>query len=159
MAVSASPDRMYFEDLEVGLRFGGTSYSVERGEMIAFARKWDPRPIHIDEAAGENAGFNGVIASGAYTTAIFTLLAMRSRQEAGDHAVIAGLGVQNRLPNPVRAGDVLIYRGEVASRRESTSRPDAGVVTTAATLTNESDQVVFDSETVTLVARRPNVRE
>ncbi len=148
-------DRAYFEDLEVGLRFGGDSYAVEHEEMLAFARKWDPQAMHVDVEAGEQAGFDGIIASGAYTTAIFTLLATRSRLKAGDHAVIAVMAVRNRLPHPVRAGDELTYRAEVSSRRESKSRPDAGVVTTIATLTNQRDQIVFESESVTLVARRP----
>jgi acyl dehydratase len=147
--------RKYFEDLEVGQRFGGASYAVEREEMVAFARKWDPRPIHVDEEAGVAAGFGGVIASGAYTTAIFTLLSMRSRAQAGDHAVIAGLGAESRLPNPVRAGDTLTYRAEISAKRESGSRSDAGVVHTRARLTNQEGAVVYESETATLVEKRP----
>lgn len=147
--------RKYFEDLEVGHRFGGASYTVERDEMVAFARKWDPRPIHVEEEAGIAAGFGGVIASGAYTTAIFTLLSMRSRAQAGDHAVIAGLGAESRLPQPVRAGDTLTYGAEISAKRASESRADAGIVLTRARLTNQAGAVVYESETATLVARRP----
>ncbi len=148
--------RRYFEDLEVGHRFGGASYRVERDEMVAFARKWDPRPIHVDEEAGAAAGFGGVIASGAYTTAIFTLLSMRSRAQAGDHAVIAGLGAESRLPHPVRAGDTLTYGAEISAKRESGSRTHAGIVHTRARLTNQEGAVVYESETATLVERRPS---
>jgi acyl dehydratase len=149
------PLRAYFEDLAVGHRFGGAAYEVSREEMLAFASKWDPRPIHIDDGAGRDAGFGGVIASGAYTTAIFTLLSMRSRREAGDHAVIAGLGAESRLREPVRPGDTLTYSGEIASKRESESRADAGIVRTRARLTNQTGAVVYECETATLVQRRP----
>ena len=44
--------RAYFEDIEVGVPFGGQSYAVEREEMLVFAQKWDPRAMHIDEQAG-----------------------------------------------------------------------------------------------------------
>jgi acyl dehydratase len=150
-----SAERAYFEDLEPGHRFGGASYEVPREEMLAFARKWDPRPIHVDDGAGRAAGFGGVIASGAYTTAVFTLLAMRSRQAAGDHAVIAGLGAESRLPEPVRPGDTLTFGGEISAKRASASRPDAGVVHTRARLVNQRGAVVYECETATLVQRRP----
>jgi acyl dehydratase len=146
--------RKLFEDLEVGARFGGERYVVPEAEMIAFARKWDPRPIHVDDEAARAAGFGRAIASGAYTTAVFTLLAMRSRQADGEHAVIAGLGARMALPRPVRGGDELEYRAEITDKRTSRSRPDAGIVTTRARLYNQHDEVVYESTTATLVARR-----
>jgi acyl dehydratase len=147
--------RSYLEDLEVGARFGGESYAVVDAEMLAFAQKWDPRPIHLDAEAGAAAGFGGIIASGAYVEAIFTLLTQRSRKKSGDHAVIAAMGATRRLSNPVRAGDTLTYEGEITATRESRSRPDAGVVHTLGRLTNQKGEVTLEVETVTLVERRP----
>lgn len=149
--------RSYLEDLEVGSRFGGEQYLVEEEEMLAFARKWDPRSIHLDAEAGAAAGFGGIIASGAYVEAIFTLLTMRARKQAGDHAVIAAMGATKRLSNPVRSGDTLTYDGEITATRESKSRPDAGVVNTRGRLTNQRGEVTLEIETVTLVERRPVV--
>lgn len=146
--------RTFYEDLAVGDRFGGTTYTVPAGEMLDFSRKWDPRPVHLDRDAAAAAGFGDVIASGAYTTAILTLLFMRAREQAGNHAVIAVLGVHNQMPNPVRAGDVLGFDAEIVAKRESRSRAGTGVVTTRARLTNQDGAVVLDSETVTLVQCR-----
>jgi len=145
---------MFFEDLEVGATFGGERYAVEGDEMIDFARKWDPRPIHVDDAAGVEAGFGEAIASGAYTTAIYTLLTLRSREANGGHAVIAGLGSESKLPRPVRRGDVLEFRGQILNKRVSRGRPDAGVVETQGRLHNQDDEIVYESTTFTLVARR-----
>jgi len=145
----------YLEDLKVGMAFEGERYAVPHDEMIEFARKWDPRPIHLDDAAGRAAGFGGVIASGAYTTAIFTRLTLAARDADGGHAVIAGLGATMALPNPVRAGDVLAFRAEIVEARPSKSRPDAGVVSMRATLVNQRGEVVYETTTATLVARRP----
>ena len=147
--------RSYYEDIPVGLRFGGESYRVDRDEMLDFARKWDPRPYHVDDAAGAAAGYGAAIASGAYTTAVFTLLAMRSRTKAGDQAVLAGLGAEIRLPHPVRAGDLLRYDAEIVAKRESKGRPDAGIIHTLARVTNQDGVLVYESKTATLVARRP----
>ncbi|MFO0687820.1 MAG: MaoC/PaaZ C-terminal domain-containing protein [Myxococcota bacterium] len=145
----------YLEDLAPGDGFGGERYAVARDEMIDFARKWDPRPIHLDDEAGRAAGFGCAIASGAYTTAIFTRLALASREADGGHAVIAGLGATMSLPNPVRAGDVLEFRAEVLEARPSKSRPDAGVVRMRARLCNQDGEPVYESTTATLVSRRP----
>lgn len=145
----------YLEDLKVGETFGGLRYAVEREEMLDFARKWDPRPIHLDDEAGRQAGFGEAIASGAYTTAIFTRLALASREADGGHAVIAGLGATMSLPQAVRAGDVLEFRSEILEVRPSKSRPDTGVVTMRARLHDQHGRIVYESNTSTLVARRP----
>lgn len=145
----------YLEDLKVGDSFGGVRYAVPRDEMIEFARKWDPRPIHVDDEAGRAAGFGEAIASGAYTTAIFTRLALASREADGGHAVIAGLGASMALPRPVRAGDELEFRAEILEARPSKSRPDAGVLTMRARLYDQRGEIVYESTTSTLVARRP----
>lgn len=145
----------YLEDLKAGDSFGGQRYAVDRDEMIEFARKWDPRPIHVDDEAGRAAGFGCAIASGAYTTAIFTRLALASREADGGHAVIAGLGASMALPRPVRAGDELEFRAEILEARPSQSRPDAGVLTMRARLHDQHGEIVYESTTSTLVARRP----
>ena len=62
----------------------------------------------------------------------------------------------NRMPNPLLAGDTVRFAAEIADKRESRSRPSAGIVNTTGHLTNQRDEVVFDSETVTLVHRRPS---
>jgi acyl dehydratase len=146
--------RRHFEDLQPGTRFGGERYVVPRDEMLEFARKWDPRPIHLDDDAGRAAGFGEAIASGAYTTAIFTRLALAAREADGGHAVIAGLGATIALPRPVRAGDELEFRAEVIEARPSKSRADAGVVTMRARLHDRRGEIVYESVTNTLVARR-----
>ena len=145
---------MYLEDLEVGMRFGGQRFAVDREEMVAFAQQWDPRPIHLVDEAGAAAGFGGLIASGAYTSAILTRLTAEARKQAGDHAVIAALGSKQRLPHAVRPGDILEYSAEITGKRNSRSRSDAGVLETRSTLTNQDRVVVFEAESVVLVERR-----
>ncbi|MFC7115491.1 MaoC/PaaZ C-terminal domain-containing protein [Natronoarchaeum sp. GCM10025703] len=60
----------YFEDLQEGeiRELGG--YTIPRDEMIRFARRYDPQPIHTDQKAAEDSIFGGLIASGWYTASI-----------------------------------------------------------------------------------------
>jgi acyl dehydratase len=48
----------------------------------------------------------------------------------------------------------LTLNAEIVSKRDSSSRPDAGILTTRSTLTNGEGVVVFECETKTLVKRR-----
>ena len=61
------------------------------------------------------------------------MLAIKQRlihQLPQPHAVIASLGYDEvRFLQPVRPDDVLRLRFEYVSRRESTSRPERGIVT------------------------------
>jgi acyl dehydratase len=43
---------------------------LEREAIIAFAQSWDPLPIHLDDAAGQAAGFGGITASGTHLLAV-----------------------------------------------------------------------------------------
>jgi acyl dehydratase len=145
----------YFEELETGSVFGGQTYAIDEAEMVAFAEQWDPRPLHLEHAAAVGMGFPTVIASGSYTTAVFTRLIKQAREEAGNHATLAVVRVTNSFPKPVLGGDVLRFDAEIAEKRESRSRPNAGIIVTKATLTNQRDEVAMESEVVTLVQRRP----
>ncbi len=45
--------QLYFEDIETPSRTVGPSAVVDKDELIAFARVWDPLPIHVDEEVGK----------------------------------------------------------------------------------------------------------
>jgi hypothetical protein len=41
---------LHYEDLEPGSGLSSPAHRVDRDELIAFAREWDPLPFHVDEA-------------------------------------------------------------------------------------------------------------
>ena len=45
------PVRQYWEDLPVGRVLALGSVTVEREEVLAFARQYDPQPFHLDDEA------------------------------------------------------------------------------------------------------------
>lgn len=64
---------MYFEDYEVGMVFDKEiePISFTEEELIAFAKKFDPRPIHIDKVAAAKSRFGRIIASGSFANMAF----------------------------------------------------------------------------------------
>ena len=113
----------YFEDIEVGDSRKAGPYFVSKDEIIQFAKQYDPRPFHIDEAAAARSIFAGLSASAAHTFAIFISLTNKLHTPV---RVIALLGYDElRLPNAVRPGDNLYLESTTLEKRESKSKPEA----------------------------------
>lgn len=144
-------DFIYFEDIEVPSRVEGPSETTDKGEMVAFAKTWDPLPIHVDEA--EAAAHGGLSASGAY------LLALRIRlihQMPRRLAVIASLGYDEvRFKAPAHAGDRLTLVLEHEDKRPSNSKPDRGVVIQRQSLVNQDGVTVMTLKDALLVRMKP----
>lgn len=119
--------RYYFEDFKAGDAWDLGSWAVSREEMLAFAREYDPQPIHLDEALAARTPYGGVIVSGWQTVLKSVRLFVDGimRHTAG----LASPGLDEiRWFKPVRAGDVIRVRAEVVEVAESKSRPDRGRV-------------------------------
>lgn len=143
----------YYEDLTVGNQRNLGSVTADREEMIAFADRYDPQPFHVDPVAAEESHFGGLVASGWYTAA----LCMRRlvEEELSESAAKGALGIKElRWPAPVRPTDELLVTTTVADKRLSTSRPDAGIVTSDLTARRPDDQTVLEWRATVLWGRR-----
>ncbi|MGE0254983.1 MAG: MaoC family dehydratase [Alphaproteobacteria bacterium] len=145
---------LYFEDLTVGRRFTTEPAVLSEAEIIAFARDYDPQPIHIDRAAAEKGPFGGIIASGYQT--LGTAFAQWIRL---GHIVDSSLGGpamdEVRWSKPVRPGDALETTIEVIEARPSGSRPDRGIVVFAFTIATPASGTVCSFKTTSFIKRRP----
>lgn len=145
--------RRYFEDLETGECSESGARVVDREEMLAFARKYDPQYFHADEQAARDSIFGEVVASGIYTMALWRQL---DHEIAGDIAWICGVAWDDvRFPRAVRAGDRLRARARCLAKRDSAGDPRRGVVVYLYELVTDSDEVVFTCRSTNLVERRP----
>jgi acyl dehydratase len=145
---------LYFEDAEVGQLRKAGPYLVSKDEIIEFAKKYDPQPFHIDEAAAVSSVFAGLTASGAHTFAI--VICLLPRAQPYSLRILAGLGWDElRLPTPVRPGDELDLDVAVLEKRESKSNSDRGIVRNQIHLRNQKREIVLQCINTVLVARRP----
>ena len=145
--------KYYFEDFKVGDRAPMGERVMHKDEMIAFASAYDPQPFHIDEQAGRESAFGGLIASGWHTVAVVMRMIVDSY--LGDSAGLGSPGVDNvRWLKPVRPGDRIRARREVVETRLSRSRPDMGLVRTRWEAFNQDGELVMTMEGYGMFKRR-----
>lgn len=144
---------LYLEDFAVGQVYTTGRLRVDKEQIIAFARQFDPQPYHIDEQAARQSVFKGLAASGWHTAALtMRLLVDGDFKPAGG---ILGVGFDElSWPRPVRPGDELHAESEIIEVRPSKSRPDRGTIRARMTTYNQNKEPVQVFIANLLVPRR-----
>jgi itaconyl-CoA hydratase len=148
----------YFEDFAVG-----EIYEHRPGRTISEAdNTWftlltmNKHPLHFDQEYARHSEFGRCIVASPFTVA---LLAGMSVSDVSQKA-IANLGWTDiKLTHPVYPGDTLYAESEVLAKRESKSRPDAGIVSVRTTGKNQDGVVVCTFDRTMLVQRRGHALE
>jgi acyl dehydratase len=143
----------YAEDLAVGQRFELGSYTITEGEIVGFAKQYDPVPIHTDKEAAAKGPYGGLIASGFNTLAIYQRLIVEAvcTQVAG----IVGRSFEVRLFRPVRPGTLLTGNSQIQSVTLRPERRD-GIVVFRTELTDGSGQTILTLVLDALIHSRPS---
>jgi acyl dehydratase len=145
---------LFFEDYTAGMRITESPrVRVDKDEIIAFAKKFDPQFFHLDEDAARHSIFGGLVASGWHTAALtMWLLTQRETRPAGGSI---GLGFEEmRWPTPVRPGDELHIESEILEVRPAQSRPDRGLIKMRTRTLNQRGEVVQNVIANAMVPRR-----
>ena len=148
---------IWFEDMPVGRvdRYGRAE--VTREDVIDFARKYDPQPFHLDDAAAAANPLFGRLAASGWQTAGFGMRMTADHWAAiGGRSILGGAGVDElRWLKPVFPRDVLRCESEVIDARPSASKPDRGIVRSRLTVFNQHDEPVMRQVSNIIVQRRP----
>lgn len=143
----------YFEDYKAGAVYEYGYASVSEEEIVTFAQRFDPQPIHVDSRFAASGPFSGLIASGWHTAGIFMRL-------FADHYLsrVASLGSPGidelRWATPLRPGDSLRLRTTILDTRRSRSKPDRGLVRTRGELLNQDHQSALSLVAMNLLLLR-----
>ena len=148
----------YFEDFNVG-----DIYEHRPGRTISETdNTWftlltmNTHPLHFDAEYGKASEFGRCIVASPLTLAIVVGMSVTDVSQKA----IANLGWKElRMPAPVFAGDTLYAESEVLDKRESKSRPTAGLVTVRTRGRKTDGTVVCDFERTILVAKRGHAVE
>ena len=108
-------------------------------------------PLHFDEEYGRQSEFGRCIVASPFTVALLVGMSVTDVSQKA----IANLGWTDiRLTFPLFAGDTLYAASEVMEKRESASRPGAGLVTVKTIGTNQDGKVVCTFTRTMLIAKR-----
>ena len=134
--------RLFWEDFAVGSVRTFGAYQVRRDEVLAFARRYDPQPFHLDDAAAEASLFGRLAASGWHTCAM--TMRMLCDGYLLQSASLGSPGIDNlRWHKPVYPGDTLHIDYTVLEARPMASRPGVGLVKGQTEVKNQHGEVVL----------------
>ncbi len=151
--MSTETSTLTFEDFPVG-HFGtfGPRH-VTREEIIAFAREYDPQPMHLDDAAADASMLKGLSGSGWHLCSL--IMRMMFDGFIGHTQSLGSPGVDEmRWMAPFRPGDDLTLDVEIAQARISNSRPSTGIVTFKCSVRNAAGEMLADMVSPIIVKRR-----
>jgi len=115
----------------------------------------DRNPAHYDTALAARSRFGGIVVQGGVTSGLLNALVVEELPGPGS----VFLNVNWNFRAPVRPGDMLTARAEVAS-----TRGDKPITTLATAITNQDGVVVLDGTAVVwrdpfVAAARPALQE
>ena len=147
----------YLEDFVPGEVREYGPVPVSEAEILEFARKYDPQPIHVDPEWARTGPFGGLIASGWHTTALTMRLLVDNYLPAA--ASLASPGIDElRWARPVRPGDALSVRVTVLEVRPSRSKPDRGLLRSRIEVLDRDGAIVMTLVALNMLRRRPTPR-
>ena len=150
---AAAIDDRYFGDYAPGAVYEYGHIAVTAEEIVEFAERFDPQPIHTDPGFAASGPFGGLIASGWHSAGI--LMRLFAGHYLSRVASLASPGIDElRWPAPVRPGDALRLRTAIVEARLSRSKSDRGLIRTKAELINQDDQIVLHLTAMNILRRR-----
>ena len=143
----------YFEDFEVGHiyqhRPGRTISEVDNTWFTLLTM--NTHPLHFDAEYAKASEFGKLLVNSAFTVSLVVGMSVSDVSQKA----IANLGWKEiTLPAPVFVGDTLYAESEVLAKRESKSRPTAGIVTVRSWGKNSDGTVVCEFERNMLIPKR-----
>jgi acyl dehydratase len=148
---------LYFEALEVGHIFTHrlTRTVTQMDNMLFSNMTLNPQPLHIDaHYCATETEFGQPILNSLFTLGLMIGISV---SDISVGTTIANLGMTDvRFPAPLFEGDSLHCTTEVISKRESRSRPQAGIVELLHKAFKQDDTLVAQCHRQALVRRRPS---
>ena len=147
---------LYFEEFEIGRVFehGLRRTVTEMDNMMFSCLTLNPQPLHIDRHFCETqTEWGQPLMNSLFTLGLMIGIAVNDTTVG---TTIANLGMTEvRFPAPLFQGDTVHVTTEVVGKRESRSRPDAGIVEFEHKAFNQKDELVAICRRLAFMRRRP----
>ncbi|TDN61409.1 MaoC family dehydratase [Paraburkholderia sp. BL10I2N1] len=146
---------LYFEELTQDREFEHPwSRTVTEMDNVLFSTlTLNVQPLHLDEHFCQKTEWGQRIVNSLFTLGLMIGMTVNDTTLG---TTIANLGMSDvTFPKPVFHGDTIRVHTRVVSRRESKSRPEAGIVEFRHTAINQRNEVVATCTRQAFMRKRP----
>ena len=143
----------YWDDWTVGDRIEHEIRRTvtETDNLLFSTMTHNPQPLHLDAEAAAASEFGRILVNGTFT---FSLMVGLSVGDTTLGVLVANLGYDKLvMPSPVFIGDTLHFESSCVSKRDSKSRPTAGLVTWEHRAINQRGQTVCTMKRTALIKK------
>lgn len=145
------PRARYYEELNVGDNWVTPRRTITETDVVMFtAMTGDSNPIHTDEEFAKATIYKGRLLHGPAGFAIAT--GLESRLGIKEGTAIAFLGMTWDMRGPIRIGDTIHVKEQVASKRITSK--GQGIVNFNVQLCNQNNEVVQHGEWKVMMIRK-----
>jgi acyl dehydratase len=124
---------------------------TETDNLLMTALTHNPQPLHLDAEYAAATEFGRIVVNGTFT---FALMVGLSVTDTTYGTLVANLGYDAVvMPHPVFIGDTLRAETRVVDKRESKSRPTAGIVVFEHKMFNQRDEIVCQCRRTALMKK------
>ena len=146
---------LYYEEFAIGHVFEhAITRTVSEYDNVLFsALTHNPQPLHLDEEFAKKTEFGQRLVNSLYTLGLMIGVSV---DDTTLGTTIANLGMTDvKFPKPVFHGDTLRSTTTVIDKRESKSRPDAGLLEFRHKAINQRGEVVAECLRQAFMRKRP----
>ena len=146
---------LYFEEFEEGQVFEhAVGRTVSEMDNVLFSTlTMNPQPLHLDEEFAKTTEFGQRLVNSLFTLGLVIGISVG---ETTLGTTIANLGMTDvKFPHPLFEGDTVHCTTEVIGKRESKSRPGAGIVEFHHRAYNQDNKLVAECRRQAFMRMRP----
>ncbi len=147
---------LYFEDFEIGatLRHRLTRTVTQMDNMLFSNMTLNPQPLHIDaHFCATETEWGKPLMNSLFTLGLMIGISVNDTTVG---TTIGNLGMtETRFPAPLFEGDTVSVTTEVVAKRESRSRPTAGIVDFIHRAYNQDGTLVAECRRQAMMRKRP----
>ena len=146
---------LFYDEFEIGRVFLHpiTRTVTETDNLLFSALTMNPAALHLDAEYAKTTPYGERVVNSVFTLGLLVGLTVYDTTYG---TTLGNLGWEEvKFPKPVLIGDTLRAVSTVVSKRESQSRPDAGIVMFDQRAYNQRDEEVASCRRAALMMKRP----